>query len=66
MPQLNWSCFKPEFVGKPDEDAEGHLLRNNDWMDTHVLPEGVKVQQFCLTLIGEDILKPYKQSALNN
>ena len=23
---LNWSHFKPEFSGKPDEDAEAHLL----------------------------------------
>ena len=52
-PQLNWSYFKPEFVGKPDEDAEAHLLRMNDWMDTHVFPDQVKVQRFCLTLIGE-------------
>ena len=22
VPQLNWSHFKPEFTGKPDEDAE--------------------------------------------
>ena len=33
--QLNWSYFKPEFAGKMDEDAEAHLLRTNDWMDTH-------------------------------
>ena len=52
MPQLNWSHFKPEFSGKP-EDAEAHLLRTNDWMDTHAFPEGVKVQWFCLTLAGE-------------
>ena len=53
MSQLNWSQFKPEFVGKPEEDAEAHLLRINDWVDTHALPEGLKVQQFCLMLIGE-------------
>ena len=23
---LNWSHFKPEFSGKPEEDAEAHLL----------------------------------------
>ena len=23
---LNWSNFKPEFSGKPEEDAEAHLL----------------------------------------
>ena len=27
---LNWSYFKPEFSGKPDEDAEAHLLCTND------------------------------------
>ena len=26
--------FKPEYSGKPDEDAEAHLLRRIDWMDT--------------------------------
>ena len=35
------------------EDAGAHLLRTNDWMDTHAFPEGVKVQCFCLTLVGE-------------
>ena len=34
MPQLNWSHFKPEFAGKPNEDVEAHLLRTNDWMNT--------------------------------
>ena len=43
IPQLNWLHFKPEFTGKPDEDAEAHLLRTNDWMDTHAFQEGVKV-----------------------
>ena len=52
-PQLNWFHFKPEFAGKPDEDVETHLLRANDWMDTHAFPEGVKVQRFCLMLEGE-------------
>ena len=27
---LNWSHFKPECSGKPDEDAETHLLCTND------------------------------------
>ena len=53
MAQLNWSHFKPEFAGKPDEDAKVHLCRTNDWMDTHAFQEGVKVQHFCLTLIRE-------------
>ena len=50
---LNWSNFKPEFSGKPDEDAEAHLLHTNDWMDTHHFIDGVKVQRFSLTLFGE-------------
>ena len=52
-PQLNWSHFKPKFAGKPEEDAEAHLLRMNNWMDTHDFLDKIKVQRFCLTLIGE-------------
>ena len=50
---LNWSHFKSEFLEKPEEDAEAHLLRTNDWMNTHHFRENVKIQRFCLTLIGE-------------
>ena len=35
VPLLNLSHFKPKYSGKPDKYAEGHLLRTNDWMDTH-------------------------------
>ena len=50
---LNWPNFKPEFSGKPDEDAEAHLLHSNNWMNAHCFVEGVKVQRFCLILLGE-------------
>ena len=50
---LNWSNFKPEFSGKPEEDAEAHLICSNDWMDAHHFNENIKVQRFCLTLLGE-------------
>ena len=50
---MNWSHFKPEFSGKPDKDVEAHLLITNDWMTTPDFPEAVKVQRFCLTLVGE-------------
>ena len=50
---LNWSNFKPEFSGKPDEDTEAHLLCTHDWMDTYHFIDGVKVQRFSLTLLGE-------------
>ena len=53
MPPLNWSHFKPEYSGKPDKDAEAHLLRMNEWMDTHGFPDHKKVQRFCLTVVGE-------------
>ena len=39
--------------GKPEEDTVVHLLRPNDWMETHNFPDGAKVQRFCLTLTGE-------------
>ena len=51
--RMNWSHFKPEISGKPDEDVEAHLLRTNEWMNTHDFPDAVKVQRFCLTLVGE-------------
>ena len=53
VPQLNWSHFKPKYSGKPDKDVEAHLLRTNNWMTTHEFPQLVKVQRFCLTLVGE-------------
>ena len=31
---MNWSHFKPEYSGKPEEDVEAHLLRTDDWMNT--------------------------------
>ena len=40
-------------MGKPEEDAEAHLLHSNDWMDAHHFNEDIKVQGFCLTLLGE-------------
>ena len=50
---LNGSNFKPEFSGKPEEDAEVHLQHLNDWMEAHHFDEDIKVQRFCLTLLGE-------------
>ena len=62
---VNWSNFKPEFAGKPEEDAEAHLLYTNDWMQTHNFEENVKVQRFHLTLLGEARLW-YETLNLNN
>ena len=53
MSPLSWSHFKPKFSGNPDEDAKAHLLRTNDWMDTHRFQDSDKVQRFCLTLTVE-------------
>ena len=50
VPQLNWSYVKPKFSGKPEEDVEAHLLRTNGWMETHIFPDVMKVQRFCLTV----------------
>ena len=50
---LNWSNFKPEFSGKPEEVEEAYLLCSNNWMDAHCFNEDIKVQRFCLTLLGE-------------
>ena len=50
---IYWSNFKPEFSGKPEEDVEPHLLCSNDWLNAHHFNENIKVQRFCLTLLGE-------------
>ena len=34
----NWIGKKPEFSGKPEEDAESHLLSTRDWMEAHNFP----------------------------
>ena len=31
----NWIGKKPEFLGKPEEDAESHLLSTRDWVEAH-------------------------------
>ena len=56
VPQIfyqNWIGKKPEFSGKPEEDAESHLLSTRDWMEVHNFPEGEKVRHLRLTLIVE-------------
>ena len=56
VPQIvyqNWIGKKPEFSGKPEEDAESHLLSTRDWMEAHNFPEGEKVRHFRVTLIGK-------------
>ena len=69
----NWIGKKPEFSGKPEEDAESHLLSTIDWMEAHNFPNEVKVRCFCLMLIGEvrlwyELLTPLDDdwSALQN
>ena len=56
VPQIfyqNWIGKKPEFAGKPEEDAESHLLSTRDWMEVHNFPKGEKVRCFRVILIGE-------------
>ena len=43
---LHWSHFKPEFSGKPEEDAEAHLLRTNNWMNMHHAGKESKFKDF--------------------
>ena len=42
----NWIGKKPELSGKPEEDAELHLLSTRDWMEAHNFPDEVKVRHF--------------------
>ena len=49
----DWIGKKPEFSGKPEEEAESHLLSTRDWMEAHNFLNEVKVRHFHMTLIGE-------------
>ena len=51
---------------KPEEDAEGLLLCSNDWMNAHHFVKDIKVQRFCLTLLGEARLWFQSLEPLNN
>ena len=62
----NWIGKKPEFSGKPEEDAECHLLSTRDWMEAHNFPEGGKVRHFHVTLIGEARLSYESLAPLDN
>ena len=56
VPQIiyqNWIGKIPEFSGKPEEDAESHLLSTRDWMEAYNFPEGEKVRCFRVTLVGK-------------
>ena len=63
---INWSNFKPEFLGKLEEYAETHLLCSNYLMNAHHFVHGVKVQRFCLTLLEEARLWFQSLESLNN
>ena len=62
----NWKGKKPEFSGKPEEDAESYLLSTRDWMEAHNFPEGEKVRHFRVTLIGEARLWNESLAPLDN
>ena len=62
----NWIGKKPEFSGKPKEDAESHLHSTRDWMEAHNFPDKVKVRHFCLSLTGEARLRYESLAPLDN
>ena len=50
QPVLNWSHFRPEFAGRPEKDAEAHLLHTNDCMNIHNFPVDLKVGRCLLNI----------------
>ena len=42
----NWVGKKPEFSGKPEEDAESHLLSTRDGMEAHSFLKRSKLDSF--------------------
>ena len=58
VPQIvyqNWIGKKPEFSGKPEEDAESHLLSTRDWMEVHTLNSAYNEKKYA------EILLHYRQ-----
>ena len=54
VPQFNWLYFKPEFSGKPEEDAVVHFIEKptTGWKPT-TFHRKQRNKDFCLTLTGE-------------
>ena len=50
---MSWSYVKPEFLGKPEEDPEAHVLRMINWMDTQNFAPDKGLQRFPFTLAGK-------------
>ena len=50
---LTGQTLSQNFQENQKEDAEAHLLCSNDWMEAHHFDEDIRVQRFCLTLLGE-------------
>ena len=49
VPQVfyqNWIGIKPEFLGKPKEDAESHLLSTIDWVEAQTFQMKSKLDIF--------------------
>ena len=63
---LTGQTLSQNFQEKPEEDAETHLLCSNDWMEAHCFDEGIRVQRFCLTLLGEARLWHHSLEPLGN
>ena len=41
LPKMDWSHFKLDLFGRPDEDPEGYLFRTHDRMNTNALPRHI-------------------------
>ena len=62
----NWIGKKPQFSGKPEEDAESCLPSTRDWMEGHNFPDEIKVRYFCLPLTSESRLWYESLAPLDN
>ena len=63
---LTGQIVNQNFQENGEEDAEAHLLRSNDWMEAHHFNEDIRVQRFCLTLLGEARLLYHSLEPLGN
>ena len=49
---LTGQTLSQNFQGKPEEDAEAHLLHSNDWMEAHYF-DFVKMAVLCVSCMAK-------------
>ena len=63
---LTGQILNQNFQENQKKMQRAHLLQSNDWMEAHHFNEDIRVQRFCLTLLGEARLWYHSLEPLGN